>query len=334
MTMEMPVLKRSATVTQDQGRVVIDYLTDQITLEGKAAELFGRVMPHLDGATAVDRIADNVAETRGRVQTLLEALGKTGVVGFVDARTDTGPTMTGEAFYALHRRHATHWLREVYEHPIWEAILSGRASRAQVLGFAFEKYHYIEGAYEHMAVAAANASPEMMPHLARHFIEEYQHGDIYRKGLRSLFPDEVVLAAQPLPSTRALVNYLRESAARDSFSYYAGNELLQMTENTGEADAGSSVETFYAALKRHYPYTDRIVDAFIAHTHADQKLGHADVFLEMCRSIPPLSPAAVRDAMSTVRSMAEHLVLFLDGLDVHYRAFPTMPRLPCDLMSE
>jgi len=39
---------------------------------------------------------------------------------------------------------ATYWLTAVYEHPLWEKITSGRATRAQVLGFAFEKYHYIE----------------------------------------------------------------------------------------------------------------------------------------------------------------------------------------------
>ena len=87
----------------------------------------------------------------------------------------------------------THWLQPIYDHPLWEKIVTGKATRAQVLGFAFEKYHYIEGAFEHMAIAAANATPEMMPHLARHFIEEYNHGDIYRKGLRSLFPDDTVL---------------------------------------------------------------------------------------------------------------------------------------------
>ena len=332
--MQMPVLKRSATVSSGEGRVVIEYLTEQITLEGKAAALFDRVRPHLDGATALDGIADRVEEPRALVRRLCEALERTGAVGFLDAAVGGGRAMSGVELYGLHRRYATHWLREVYAHPLWEKILSGRASRAQVLGFAFEKYHYIEGAYEHMAVAAANASPPMMPHLARHFIEEYQHGDIYRKGLRSLFPDEVVLTAQPLPSTRALVNYLSESAARDSFSYYAGNELLQMTENTGESDAGRSVDAFYDAMKRHYPYTERLVDSFIAHTHADQKLGHDGVFLEMCRSVPPLSPAEVRAALSTVRSMAEHLVLFLDGIDVHYGTFPNVPRLPCDLLSE
>src|SRR5262249_44258806 len=157
----------------------------------------------------------------------------------------------GEQFYELHRKHCAYWLRPVYAHPLWDKMTTGRATRAQIIGFAFEKYHYIEGAYEHMAIAAANATPEMMPHLARHFIEEYSHGDIYRKGLRSLFRDELILAAQPLPSTRALINFLSESASRSSFAYYAGNELLQMTENTSDSEASGSIDAFHRALRYH-----------------------------------------------------------------------------------
>ena len=83
----------------------------------------------------------------------------------------------------------------------------------------------------------------MMPHLARHFIEEYTHGDIYRKGLRSLFPDDVILRSQPLPShARARELPERVGAERSSFAYYAGNEVLQMTENTGDAKAGGAVD--------------------------------------------------------------------------------------------
>ena len=249
-------------------------------------------------------------------------------------KDDDGERMTGEQFYELHRKYVTHWLQPIYDHPLWEKIVTGKASRAQVLGFAFEKYHYIEGAFEHMAIAAANATPEMMPHLARHFIEEYNHGDIYRKGLRSLFPDDTVLRAQPLPSTRALVNFLSESAGRNSFGYYAGNELLQMTENTGDDKDASSIDDFYAAMRKHYPYTDKVIDSFIAHTNADQKLGHENVFLEMCQSIPPMTRAEVDDALNIVRSMAEHLLLFMDGIDTFYARFPTMPRAPSDLLSE
>ena len=338
MPVEIPLLRRSARVAKREGQVIIEHLDEEVVLEGAAAELFGKILPHLDGKS-LGAIAEAVAERPERVRALTRELFRAGVLSLSGPANGVGSggaqsSVSGLEFYELHRKYVTFWLREVYAHPLWERMTSGQASRAQVLGFAFEKYHYIEGAYEHMGIAAANATPEMMPHLARHFIEEYQHGDIYRKGLRSLFPDDVVLRSQPLPSTRALVNFLSESAQKSSFGYYAGNELLQMTENTSDPTASSEIEDFYSALRRHYPYTDRIIDSFIAHTHADQKLGHESVFKEMCAAVPPLSQREVKEAMNTVRSMAEHLWLFLDGIDAFYANFPTMPRVPSDLLSQ
>ncbi len=326
-----PLLKRSAKVHDRKDTIAIEFLANEIVLDGAAATLFRKLHPHLDGKTRLDRIAEQISEPAQRVRALADKLRMTGVLGFAE---DANATMTGTEFYELHRRYCSHWLQRVYEHPLWQKLTTGTASRAQVIGFAFEKYHYIEGAYEHMAIAAANATPEMMPHLAEHFIEEYSHGDIYRKGLRFLFPDETVLNAQPLPSTRALVNFLSESAQRNSFGYYAGNELLQMTENTSDPASGSSIDTFYDLMRKHYPYTDKLINSFIAHTKADQTLGHENVFLKMCQSVPPLSMAEVKDAMNIVRNMAEHLALFMDGIDAHYATFPTMPRTPCTLLSE
>jgi pyrroloquinoline quinone (PQQ) biosynthesis protein C len=327
-----PIFRRTAKVTRHDGKVVIAHMRNEVTLEGVAATLFDKVQPHLDGKHTVPQIAERVSEAAARLMSLLEGLKQAGLVSFLSA-IDDARTMPGEEFYELHRQYCEHWLEEVYTHPLWEKITNGTATRAQVLGFAFEKYHYIEGAYEHMAQAASNATPEMMPHLARHFIEEYSHGDIYRKGLRTLFADDLVLRSQPLPSTRALVNFLSESAVRNSFSYYAGNELLQKTENS-DGGAGDAVNEFYNKMKQYYPYTEKLIQSFLAHTQADQKLGHQDVFLEMCKSVPPLTRREVIDALNTVRSMAEHLKLFMDGIDVFYANFPTCPRVPCDLLSE
>jgi len=332
-TRDLPLLKRSATVARDNGHVVIRHLDEEVTLEGAAAQLFSKMQPQLDGTATFEAIAVKVSEQPARLRALTEQLANAGVVAFLSTRDDAA-LMTGLEFHALHKERSHYWLRDVYAHPLWEKIVTGKASRAQVIGFAFEKYHYIEAAFEHMGIAAANASPEMMPHLARHFIEEYTHGDIYRKGLRSLFPDDLILRSQPLPSTRALVNYLSESAQRSSFAYYAGNEVLQMTENTGDAKAGSAVDEFYDAMRKHYPYTDKLIDSFIAHTKADQKLGHADAFLLMCKSVPPLTRREVNDALNVAKNMAEHLMLFMDGIDTFYGTFPTVPRLPCDPLSE
>ena len=330
---DLPLLRRTSTVAGKDGQVAIRHLKDEVVLEGEAAHLFNKLRPELSGATAIATIAAKVSEKPARVLALLEQLEKAGVVAF-QSGTDEQALMSGMEFYELHHRRCNAWLEEVYVHPFWEKITTGKATRAQVLGFAFEKYHYIEAAFEHMGTAAANATPEMMPHLARHFIEEYTHGDIYRKGLRSLFPDEVILRSQPLPSTRALVNYLNETAQRSSFAYYSGNELLQMTENTGDKNAGRAVDDFYAAMRKHYPYTDKLIDSFIAHTRADQALEHQDAFLLMCKSVPPLTRREVNDALNVARNMAEHLLLFMDGIDTFYAKFATVPRLPCDTLSE
>jgi thiaminase len=331
--MDLPRLKRSATVARQNGHVVIRHLSEEVVLDGAAAQLFSKMEAQLDGKTSIEAIAAKVSEKPARLRALVEQLGRVGVVAFLSAEND-GALMTGVEFYKVHREHSQHWLEEVYTHPLWEKIVTGKASRAQVLGFAFEKYHYIEAAFEHMGIAAANSTPEMMPHLAQHFIEEYTHGDIYRKGLRSLFPDDIILRSQPLPSTRALVNYLNESAHRSSFAYYAGNEVLQMTENTGDKTAGNAVNDFYAAMRKHYPYSGPLIDSFIAHTKADQKLGHADAFMAMCKSVPPLTRHEVNDALNVAKNMAEHLMLFMDGIDTFYANFATVPRLPCDPLSE
>jgi pyrroloquinoline quinone (PQQ) biosynthesis protein C len=332
-TTDLPLLKRSASVTRSNGSLVIVRHRDEILLEGAAADLFGRLQASLDGKTSIAAIAGKLSDKPERLRALLAPLERAGVVVFLAGR-DEGALMTGLEFYDLHREHSQYWLEPVYRQPLWQKIVEGTASRAQVIGFAFEKYHYIEAAFEHMGIAAANATPEMMPHLARHFIEEYTHGDIYRKGLRSLFPDDVVLRSQPLPSTRALVNYLSECAQGSSFSYYAGNEVLQMTENTADEKDGGAIDDFYAAMRKHYPYTDKLIDSFIAHTKADQALGHEDAFLEMCKSVPPLTRREVNDGLNVAKNMAEHLLLFMEGIDTFYSTFPAVPRMPCDLLSE
>src|SRR5262245_54082697 len=167
----LPAFRRSAKVSRQDGRLSIVYLDEEITLEGAGARLLDRLIPYLDGKSRIDQIAARVEEPAARVRGLLEQLRKAGVVSFMGE----GGTMTGVEFYELHHRLARHWLRPVYEHPLWDKMTNGTASRAQVIGFAFEKYHYIEGAYEHMGIGAANATREMMPHLARHYIEEYTH---------------------------------------------------------------------------------------------------------------------------------------------------------------
>jgi len=330
-------LKRSAKVREVASEhVAIDYLGFSYELKGNAANIFSKILPVLhSGNLSLQEITDQVGSAKDDVKKLLRLLG---VHDLISGSRDPDARMSGVEFYEYHRKFCHHWLKEIYSHPFWDKVVQGTATDAQILGFAFEKYHYIEGAHEHMGIAAANSTKELMPHLAKHFCEEYTHGDIYRSGLVQLFDNDVVLNSQPLPSTRALINFLNESAAKNSLAYYAANEFLQMTENEDEDDSALNstepVSSFYAKMTEHYPYTVPLVDAFIRHTKLDQQLGHENAFFEMCKDISPLTMSEVHNIMDTTRSLVDVLKLFMDGIDVFYEHFPEVPRMPSTLLSE
>lgn len=318
-------LKRGVRVALVNDEAIVTHLGFEYRLDHKGSKLLRKMQPWLDGHHGSQAISEATGEPLAVVEQMAISLSDLGLVAL--RRPDERESlMTGEVFYHYHRKYAEHWLQPVYAHPFWGRVVDGTATRAQVLGFAFEKYHYIEGAHEHMGIAAANATPQMMKHLARHFIEEYRHGDIYRRGLQSLFSDEAILESPPLPSTRALVNFLNEAAATNSFGYYAANEVLQMTENTGEGEDDGAVDNFYAAMRRHYPYTDKLIEAFIIHTKLDQNLGHDNVFADMCRDVPPMTSREVEAVMNLTRELTERLMAFMDGIDRFYAAFPQVPR--------
>ena len=51
-TTRCPLLKRTARSRSRRDEVaIIEYLADEVTLEGTAAQLFGKMLPHLDGKT-------------------------------------------------------------------------------------------------------------------------------------------------------------------------------------------------------------------------------------------------------------------------------------------
>jgi len=323
-----PVWKRTNRSERCDDVFVVRRHKTELRLRGDTGRLVERLASALDGSRSLSALAGEAQVPKTELGRVLSCLVKYGIVAFTDVPGSVNTaSMTGEEFHRLHREYCAEWLQPVYAHPFWEKVVTGVASRAQLVGFAFEKYHYIEAAHEHMAIAVANSSPQLMPHLARHFIEEYQHGDIYRAGLRSVASDDAILRSTPLPSTRALVNFLNESAARNSFSYYAGNELLQATENDDDERDAQSVNEFYAAIRRNYPWAARLVKSFEDHTRLDQQLGHKDVFLEMCRAMPVLAPQQVDDALRTTKLMAEHLLLFMEGIDSFYEFQPEVPRV-------
>jgi pyrroloquinoline quinone (PQQ) biosynthesis protein C len=314
----MVKLKKAVAVERVEDTVLLlTYLGKGLRVTLRSSAL---AEPILSALALGHELPGDVAGAAGAVLERLEPVLKAHHLLAVDARDLEGAVFDGEWLYRVHREHAAYWLDRVYDHPFWSLVGSGQASFSQILGFALEKYHYIEAAHEHMAYAASSDfSAALQPHLARHFLEEYTHGNIYRRGLAHFFPDEAIITSIPLPTTRALVNYLNELAHGDTFAYYAANEVLQMTENGDGSDGPAELDRL---MLQHYPESKPLVEAFNAHTRLDQGLEHQDAFLLMCKDQPALTARAVRGALAAAERIAEYLTLFLDGIQRHYAAPP------------
>src|SRR5947208_2057371 len=113
MTMATPVLRRSAKVSRQDGRMVIKHLDEEISLEGKGAALLERMVPLLDGKNNVEQIAARIEEAQPRVKALADQLHNVGVISYLEA----DGTMTGAEFYKVHGRYSRYWLTDVYAHP-------------------------------------------------------------------------------------------------------------------------------------------------------------------------------------------------------------------------
>lgn len=329
MDTRKPILKSCEKLAFSPGLAAIERNGRRIELGTPGAASWREVFEQLDGSNTLSDIAKRCSISEPVIAELVDTLHEENVVGFEgDDRM-----LSGEAYWKLHGEYCRGWLDRIAGHPIWPSLTEGKADRAVAIGFVIEKYHYIEGAYEHMAIAAAYADPRISSDLTKHFMEEYNHGDIYLGGLSSLFPKKSVVESLPLPSTRALLNCLNELALSDSFAYYSANEFLQKTENVGEG-LEDPVERFYEAIERNYNLPPAVCRSMRAHTAQDQTLGHQDVFAQMCAKLGRIPASVANKYLGATRRIVEHLEYFLDGIQTYYTRFPYVPRPRATLTSE
>lgn len=327
--MRKPIFKKVSNLNFLYNTMKFERNGNIYEIAGFSSKSWQQTFELMDGTRTIDNISQETSVSTSDLSQLVDMLHKKNVIGIADDNR----ILSGEEFWQLHDEYSRQWLDKIAEHSLWPALTQGTADRAVAIGFVIEKYHYIEGAYEHMAFAAANADPRISKDLTRHFKEEYLHGDIYLGGLSSLFPKKSIVESLPLPSTRALINCLNELAQSNSFAYYSANEFLQKTENIGDG-ISNPVETFYEAIERNYNLPPAICRAMRAHTDQDQDLGHQDVFAEMCTKLGTISIPLANEYLQATKQIAEHLEYFLDGILSYYSKYSYVPRSKASLANE
>lgn len=329
MNSRKPILKKLSNLKYTDTSMNFERNGNVYEIDNVADNQWQQAFLLMDGSHTIEDISRKTLIPTSDLSDIINSFYDKNIIGF--ANDDR--IYSGAEFWQLHDEYSRQWLDKIADHPIWPALTEGTAHRAVAIGFVIEKYHYIEGAYEHMATAVANADSRIAEDLIRHFKEEYNHGDIYLGGLSSLFPKQLVVESAPLPSTRALINCLNELAQSDSVAYYSANEFLQKTENIGDG-IGDPVETFYKAIEKNYSLPSAVCRAMRAHTNQDQELGHKDVFSEMCNKLDTISFASVNKYLQATKQIAEHLEYFLDGIFLYYSKYSYVPRPRATLISE
>ena len=283
----------SAKVSRANGRVVIEHLRRRDHARRRRRRSSSeRMLPYLDGKTH-DRARSPRGSRRARRGCARSPSSSAGPAWWRSSTSD-GELMTGDGVLRAPPRatRATGSQRRL-RHPLWEKITTGKASRAQVIGFAFEKYHYIEGAFEHMGDRRGqrHAGDDAAPRPALHRgVHPRRH---LPEGPAEPLPRRRRPALQPLPTTRALVNYLSETRRA---------QLVRLLRRQrGPADdrehrRRQGGRRRRRLLRRHAASTTRTptssIDSFIAHTNADQKLGHEDVVPADVRERPAADAGA------------------------------------------
>jgi thiaminase len=213
-----------------------------------------------------------------------------------------------EKFSAVCRRHFPVWKERLFSHPLWQRLGTGEASRVQFLGWLIESYHFIEGVNDRLALAVAECyDHRVRPLFARHYTEEYDHGHFFVKSLAALGYDEpTVSSARPLPSTLAILNFMRQCARRDLLQYAVCSGFL---ESTG----GDRLRArdFYARLAQHYePDRPGAFKPLLDHVNLDEAYGHNNMMESIFERLVRIPAERASAALTAGALLVETLELW------------------------
>lgn len=325
-----PLLSCLVNCREYGGELLVESSDCSYRFGGQSAATMSAVLPRLDGASTVEDLSRYLGISPDEICAHLDVLAADELV--LDASAAYEARSTGD-FLDAYFRECRFRAREIFVQPFWDILMSGRATRSLVLGWGMEFYHYVEGANEHMAAGVAHCrrDPELRRWMAEHYAEEYNHSEIFLQGLISCGLDrEQVLEASPLPSTRALINYLTELASSDTMAYAGAFGVMQAA---GEDTTHESINRLYDELSGFYPFAVGLFDAIRKHALIDVDLGHQTLLLERaCARSPGVDPSVVRGVTRAIADTAEHFILFFEGINDYYSSpHVIVPRRPVDI---
>jgi len=218
----------------------------------------------------------------------------------------------------------TGWMRTIDGHRLWSELTT-RPTYPLVYGWLVENYHYVAAIWQHCgAGVAACPDPALRLELVHHLEEEFEHGELFRRGIDAAGGDRyhglTVGTMRPLATTQAFVGLLTGLARRDWKAYVLAVAYLQLSLRPGgEGGDGPARRhtAFYQAVSAALPEATPLLSVMQQHDHEDTELGHGD---DVRRLLSLLAEHDVGPESVAASALVPQLVWsFLDGVLEHYR---------------
>ncbi len=307
------VVRVYETNRSDNGNVTQRLKDRTVELGAKEFASYAKLVEWLPTARPQADLEAELAMTPALLGRFLDRLERSGLL----YRTAEIPErLSGEEFHRDYfSKFLPSWLDEAFSHPFWDRMMTGNGSARLYTGWLLELYHYTRNANRHMPLSCAHTHSKAIKSLrAKHYAEEWNHYHYFSKSLKALrFSEDDVRSSVPLPMTLALSNFMRQAAREDVLAYSICSAVLEGTTT----DRGT-YSPYYEKAAELYGIPRGAVTPIFAHLDLDVQYQHADLFLEICRTVDAMSAARASLVLSYGHQLVEHIWMWTENIERYY----------------
>jgi len=275
-----------------------------------AADEFGRLLDLLRAGAPPGELAA-AAPGLGDIDGLLDELDRLGLLT-EGAPPDPVRGMDGVELYRLVRRFAARLQATVCDSRLYRAMVSGEATRNQLVGYAVEYHYVVRHSPALIAPALAHAwEPAAFDILQRFLAEEIGHDQLTAGALAAAgVPVSRLSYVQPLPATASVCATLGATAAQDPLSFAAC--LFLVEEPAGEFNRA------FAARAAEVGLPSAFIEPLLEHSGINDDAGHADVSRELLATVGYVGTEHRQAVLKQVTAMVESLARMEVEILGHY----------------
>jgi len=318
---DCPILRADAIVRiADERNVEVEIDDDIFTLSGLEPGPLAQALNLLNGVRPLADVSKLAAVPLDGLNTVVTHLSAAGVVS---NESSTGSLIEPSEFAHLCRALYRPWKARLFGHELWRGLVAGTLDRRIFVGWAVESYWFIEGVLDRLPMATAcSENPKLRSVFAHHFSEEWDHFHFFTRTLDVLGVTAVQRqVGQPLPSTRAILHWMRNAARRDPLRYAACSGFL---ESTG-ADR-TAARSFFDHVAECYDTPDRAaVTPMAEHVTLDEDYGHNTMVENAANCFSSISGDRAQQALQSAYGLLETLEMWSSDILRHYAAPSSLP---------